>query len=189
MLESLVFSLAALFSVLNPLNITAYFLSLSEGLTDERKKNLAVRASILAALIASFAALVGGPFLEFMGVRISSFRIAGGIILLIFGIQTCTGRPSAGKNGSGNATVLLASPLMAGPGTISMSILLASQVGIYTTLAAIAIVVLLALTFMLSATRIKRVVGEDGMRVILRVLGLVVVAVAIQFIIVGFGTP
>ena len=185
-MESLVFALAALFSVFNPLNITVYFLSLSEGMSDERKKSLAVRASLLAACIAIFAALVGGPFLDFMGVRISSFKIAGGVILLIFGIQTCTGRPSNGKNGSGNPMVLLASPLMAGPGTISMSILLASQVGIYTTLAAIAIIVLIALAFMLGATRIKQVVGEEGMLVIPRVLGLVVVAVAVQFIISGF---
>ena len=185
-MESLVFSLAALFSVFNPLNITVYFLSLSEGMGEERKRNLAVRAAILAACIAAFSALAGGPFLGFMGVRIGSFRIAGGIVLLIFGVKMCVERPGDGRKKSGNPAVLLASPLMAGPGTISISILLAGQVGIYATLAAIFLMTCVALAFMLSASSIKSVVGEDGMLVIPRVLGLVVVAVAVQFIIVGF---
>jgi len=188
MLESLVFALAALFSVFNPINIVVYYISLSQGLNDERKRLLAVRATALAACIAVFAALAGGPFLEFMGVRVSSFRIAGGIMLVIMGIMTCMGNSDEKKNGSGDSIIPLASPLMTGAGTISMTILLTEQIGIYTTLLALAIMLAIALVFMLNAYAVRRVLGDDGMLVLPRVLGIVVVAVGVQYVTAGFGS-
>ncbi|VVC04061.1 MarC family integral membrane protein [Candidatus Burarchaeum australiense] len=189
MLENLVFALAALFSVFNPLNIVVYFLSLSQGMSEERKRLLAVRATALAACIAVFAALAGGPFLSFMGVRVSSFRIAGGIILVIFGARTCMGNEDSKENDSRDSLIPLASPLMTGAGTISMTILLTDQIGLLTTLLAIAIMCSIALAFMLNAYAIKRVLGDDGMVVLPRVLGIVVVAVGVQYITAGFAGP
>ena len=186
MLDGLFLALAALFAVVNPVSISIYFLSLSGGMGEEARMRMAIRATAIAALIAAGAALLGGPFLEFMGVRLGSFRIAGGIVLLLFGLKSGLGI-SAGRGSAGAdpTSTPLASPLITGPGVISVSILLSTQVGIYTCLAAIAIAMAVILLGMLSANAVRRRVGDSGALVVSRVMGLVLSAVAVQFIVRG----
>jgi len=186
MLEGLVFSIAALLAVFNPFNIAVYFMTLSEGMRREEKKILAVRATLISALIVAFAALCGGAFLNFLGVSMGSFRIAGGLVLLLMGVQNVIG-VSGRKNASAQdiAGVPLASPLMAGPGTISMAILLTQQFGIYTMLIAIGLLLAVALAAMLFSDNLSRAWGLEGRIIVPRVMGLVLVAVAVQFITIG----
>ena len=187
MLESLVFAIVALLVVFNPVTIAIYFLTLSEGKGEADCRRMAVRASLIAASIAAGAIVIGEPLLDVLGVRLSSFRIAGGLILGVFGIRSGLGI-SRGFVGSAEdpASIPLASPLMAGPGMISMSILLGDEVGVPITLFAIVLMVLLALACMLSSRKIARIIGNDGAAVISRVMGLVLVAVSVQFILAGF---
>jgi len=186
MLEDFIFAVAALFAVFNPLSISVYFLSLSEGMGEEERKRMAAKASLIALLIAVSASVAGLPFLEFIGIRLGSFKIAGGIVLLILGVRSGMGIGNGKERNSGDiASVPLASPLMSGPGAISMSMLLAHEVGTHTTIAAIVAVVLLSLAAMLGSLETRRAVGSGGMLVMLRVMGLVLVAVAVQFIVRG----
>ncbi|MFA6035488.1 MAG: MarC family protein [Candidatus Micrarchaeia archaeon] len=186
MLEGLVFSIAALLAVFNPFNIAVYFMTLSEGMGREQKKVLAVRATIISALIVTFSALFGAAFLSFLGVGMGSFRIAGGLVLLLMGIQNVAGISKSRKVSAEDiAGVPLASPLMAGPGTISMSILLTQQFSIYTTLIAIGLLLAVALAAMLFSDKVSRAWGLEGRIIVPRVMGLVLVAVAVQFITVG----
>ncbi len=186
MLEGLVFSIAALLAVFNPFNIAVYFMTLSEGMRQEEKKMLAVHATLIATLIVTFSALFGGAFLSFLGVSMGSFRIAGGLVLLLMGIQNVSGISNTRKASANDiAGVPLASPLMAGPGTISMAILLTQQFGVYTTLLAIGMLLGVALAAMLFSDNVSRAWGLEGRIIVPRVMGLVLVAVAVQFITVG----
>jgi len=189
MIDDLAFALASLFAVFNPIALSIYFLMLSEGKSEKRRSTMAIRATIIAMAIAVAAVLFGTEFLDFMGIRLGSFSIAGGMILIIFGTTKSLGLSfGLGDKEADPTGTPLASPLMAGPGMISMSMLLSQQIGTQITLVAIAVMMILGLTAMIFSSNIKNMLGRGGVQMMSRILGLILVAVSIQLIATGLLT-
>ncbi len=190
--------LATLFAVVNPISIGPLFLAFTANQKKDRP-HIARITSISAALIMVISAFVGTYILQFFGLTINGFRIAGGLLLLIIALNMFFPKDADARQTDEEiqeaveskqiAVVPLAMPLLAGPGTISTIILLSSR---YESLSNKAIIasacVLIAFVIwicMLMAPRIGSRIGTTGMNVVTRIMGLVLATLAVDFILNG----
>ncbi len=181
----------SLFAIIDPVGNIPIIIALTAGMATERRARVdrVASLSVLAILIASL--LLGEAILEFFGISIHSFRTAGGILLLLMGIAMLNAnkQPPAdddGESTSSLAIVPLSTPLLAGPGAISAVILDAhkgSGLGHYGVMAFIIVVLSLTvwITFRVSPWISQRL-GIMGANVVSRLMGLLVAAIAVEFI-------
>ena len=161
---------------------------------------MAVRASLIAAGVLAGTALVGDKLLATVGISLPAFRIAGGLLLfsiaseMVFGVriqrQSATAEQAMEERVRNIAAFPLAIPLMAGPGAITAVVLLsgrtASQLALLGGLIAVAmLVVALCLVVFLAASRIEKILGITGNVVLSRLLGVLLAALAVQFVVDG----
>ena len=179
----------SLFVVIDPLGTMVLFLAMTTEYSEEEKRT-ATKDAFFYGLVILVAFTIGGSFLLIlMGISISSIQVAGGIILLIMGIEMVRegDRPkSTGKTYKNPdlGIVPFATPLLAGPGAISLVIILA-QGNIWRVIAIlVSLVAIFIMVYMLfsSATRISRTVGDKSLKAVTRIFGLLVAAFAVQFI-------
>jgi multiple antibiotic resistance protein len=184
----------SLFAILDPIGIIPIIIAFTIGLTPGRRARVGRMASLSVVGILLVALLVGEPVLEFFGISIHSFRVAGGILLLLMSITMLFGNkdtPAPDDSADGDATssiaiVPLSTPLLAGPGAISTVILDAHKghgIGHY---AAMGFVITLLgfivwLTFLI-APWISQRLGHIGSSVFSRLMGLLLAAIAVEFI-------
>ena len=199
--ETGITALATFFATIGPLDIGAVFAALTANQDFRSKALIAVKGTSLAALILIIFALSGETLLANFGISLAALRTAGGILLLLIGIDLVFVRPSGGisttdeedreaKTRQDITVFPLAMPLIAGPGTMGASVLLMANTGDdlalkATVIGAIIGVIVLTLLSMLLATQIQRVLGVTGMHVISRVFGILLTALAVQFIFDG----
>ena len=191
-------SFAALFIIIDPIGNVPLFIPLLEKFR-ERDRRAMVRMAVMIAAITLFLLTITGNFIfNILSIQMYSFRIAGGILLLIISIEMLFGRKSrtdsseedldVGKNVD-IAVTPLAIPLLTGPGAITTGILLFDSAR--TLLEKAIVLVDIVLVFLLSYLIISRsnlvykVMGKTGTRVAIRVMGLMLSAIAVQFIISG----
>ena len=189
-----------LFVVVDPVGNAPIFAALTRGLSEAERRRTAIKGVVLAAAILLVFFAVGNGLLVALGIGIPAFRIAGGLLLLMIAIDMVFARQSGlrGATASERAEAHerddlsifpLAFPLLAGPGAITTVLLMASQGGKWTDqgirLAIILVVLLLALGSLLLTARIVKLLGETGANVIDRLLGLILAAIAVQFVIDG----
>ena len=201
MIETAGLALATFFATIGPFDVAAMFAALTASKTERERRAIAIRGTLIAVGILLSFALIGETILGSLGISLAALRTAGGILLLLIGIDMVFARSSGGISttdeeeseaaSKSDITVFpLATPLMAGPGAMGAAILLmADQQG---NVAGQAIVVgcilaILLLTFisMLLAGQIQRFLGVTGMHVIARVMGVLLSALAVQFIFDG----
>jgi multiple antibiotic resistance protein len=191
-----VLAFSSLFSVINPIEAAPIFVAMTRGMED-RRRVLAIRASMAAALILGVFALTGGAIFAFFGITLPAFQIAGGILFTSLGLSTlreddhaderaeATGEPSRRDP----SIVPLGMPLIAGPGAISTVMVLVGQArdgGHRTGLAiAIAANILLTLLFLLAAPALVRRIGATGQRVVSKIMGLITAVIGVQFVLNG----
>ena len=204
MIDFLTSALATLLVVADPIFLSAIFLGLTHDLTPKDRREVALRGSIIAFCILVAAGLGGARLLVLLGISLSAFRIAGGLLLLSAAAEMVFDRRSQRLQATADMAVSvdhvrniaafpLAIPLMAGPGAITAMILLAGRSGGKTEFLAgllgVAAVVMLAcyLSFLM-AERIAKIMGITGRAVITRMLGIILAALAVQFIIDGITT-
>ena len=189
--------LAALFAIMNPLVAVPFFAAITEGESQAGRNRLARNATIAVAITLAIAALLGDTILGFFAISIGSFRIAGGIIVLLMGIGLIRSSVSAAPDGdsAGNpasqAICPIAIPLLAGPGAIANIIVHcdgATHIADYMTLAAVlaAMVVIVYVTLRV-AIPVARFLGETGLTVASRLFGMIVIAIAIDMATIGLG--
>jgi len=192
MFEALV-QLVILFSVIiDPLSSFAVFTSSTASMTPEEKRRTA-RYAVLAAAVMSYAVLlVGEPLLRLFSVNISDFKIAGGIILAIFGVQMTLGQ-SMGQNGvkQGSSVpavaAIIATPLLTGPAAITAIIAAVHDQGMLVTGIAVTIVMgITALMFSLP-TRVINRIGKTPIQFASVIMGMITLAWGIRFIKDGLG--
>jgi multiple antibiotic resistance protein len=179
------------------------FLTLTHRLPRAARHAIAVRACRIAAAILTGAALIGDWLLTNLGISIAAFRIAGGLLLfsiaseMVLGVRTerqsRAAEQAVDEHVRNMAAFPLAIPLMAGPGAITATVLLAARArGDWTTLTALIGVVfaVIAICFLafLAAARIARFAGTTGNLVVSRLLGVLLAALAVQFVIDGIRT-
>src|SRR5262245_48379243 len=199
-IDYLVSALVTLAVVVDPVGLVPTFLAVTHGLPQQARRRIAVRASIIAAALLAGTALVGDWLLHQLGITLPAFRIAGGLLLfavaseMVFGVRTERQSKQAEdaleEHVRNVAAFPLAIPLMAGPGAITATLLLAGQAGrsiaLLTTLIGVVMVVCAAcLLVFLIAGRIDRLLGITGNVVLSRLLGVLLAALALQYIIDG----
>ncbi len=201
--ELLLHAFTTLFVVIDPIGQPALFAGLTQGSSPADQRRMAVRGAALGALILFAFAFAGNTMLEWLGVGLPAFRIAGGILLLLLAIDMLFARDSGLRSTTESeqeeagqkrdiSVFPLAIPLIAGPGAMTSVVLLMGQSAgnaLHTAaiLGVLALVLLLTLGFLLLAIPINALLGVTGANVISRVLGIVLAALAVQFMLDGIG--
>jgi multiple antibiotic resistance protein len=197
----------ALFALIDPVGNVALFAAATAGARSRDRAQIAVYISLFVLGFLTFFFFTGLGVLRLYGVSLAAFRIAGGVILLLLGLQmvrddfTARAQDAVGQaSGDGQAYVRLrieqmvtpfAMPLLIGPGAISTVIIYADQaramgwVGVAMCLAAMVAVSLSTLACFLATPLITRILGKIGLTVVVRILGMVLCALAVQFVLTG----
>jgi multiple antibiotic resistance protein len=199
--EFFISALVTLLVVVDPLGLVPIFTSLTARLAVPARRRVAVRASLIAFLILCGAALIGDWLLRQLGIGLPAFRIAGGLLLfsiaseMVFGVRIVreanTAEAAIEEEHVRNVAAFpLGIPLMAGPGAITAVILLAGRASgdpmrLGGLIAVIAIVMAACLVAFLIGTRITKLLGVTGNVVLERLLGVILAALAVQFVIDG----
>jgi len=191
----------AVMVIVDPLGAVPVFLDLTGGQSSPERRKIAGVAAFAMATVLIISCLFGESILKFFGISIASFRIAGGILLLFIGIAMMHARQSGSKHtpeedkeaaGKENiAVVPLAMPLLAGPGAISTMIIYSQDAagwGHKGILIGSSVVAVLAIWIaLLLAIPLSRHLGRTGINIATRVMGLILTAVAVEFIATGLG--
>ncbi|MDH3239292.1 MAG: MarC family protein [Alphaproteobacteria bacterium] len=201
MYEFAMTAFATLFVIVDPIGQVPIFMALTHRQSPSMRKQTAFRAIVLAGMIMLGFALTGEFFLRLLGISLPAFRIAGGILLLLVSIDMILARQSGIRSATEEETeeaedrkdvaiIPLAIPLIAGPGAITSVILLMGQaqgnlVSSSLVLLLILVVLLICLIAFLFATRLMTLLGVTGVNVVGRLAGIVLAALAVQFLIDG----
>jgi multiple antibiotic resistance protein len=199
MVNFLLNAIVTLFVTVDPIGLVPMFIALTVGMSATERRAIGLRATTTATAILVAFALFGQGLLTFLGISLAAFRIAGGLLLfwiafeMVFELRqrrkTKAVNVAQGDETAHVAVVPLAIPLISGPGSISATILIASHASGYMELFGLiaVIVVLMAANFavFLLATPIDRMLGVTGRLVMSRLLGVILAALSIQFVVDG----
>jgi multiple antibiotic resistance protein len=200
MLELFVSSLVTFFLVIDPPGCAPIFAGLTAGATATHRRAMAVRAVLVSAAILLVFALVGEDLLKGLGISLASFRIAGGIMLFLIALEMVFEKRTQRREDRAakvaetpeieDVSIFpMAMPMIAGPGSIATTMLLmARNDGLertFVVLAAMATILLLTLLSLLAAGPLMRMLGARIEAVITRLLGVLLAALAVQFVIDG----
>jgi multiple antibiotic resistance protein len=192
----LITTFATLFVVIDPPGLVPMFIALTIGMSPERRRAMALRACIIAAVLLMLFGIAGEAILGFVGISMPAFRIAGGILLFLTALDMLFERRTQRREGQqadpdhDPSVFPLATPLIAGPGAIASMILLVGESGgdwagtgavIGLMLAMIAV----TYAFLLASPPLERMLGRTGTIVITRLLGMLLAALSVQFVIDG----
>jgi multiple antibiotic resistance protein len=200
LLNFAVAALLTLFVVVDPVGLVPTFLAVTEGLPRAARRSVAVRASLIAGAILIGAALIGDWLLSTLAISLAAFRIAGGLLLfsiaseMVFGVrmrrESQTAEQAVDEHARDIAAFPLAIPLLAGPGAITAAVLLAGRADrnlllIGVLIAVVAFVAACCLAIFLLAERIGGCLGRTGNIVLSRLLGVLLAALAVQYVVDG----
>ncbi|MFO1151353.1 MAG: MarC family protein [Alsobacter sp.] len=201
MLDYLASALVTLLVTVDPPGLAPIFLGITPGMDESARRQVATRAVIIAGLIMAASGFVGAQLLEALGITLPAFRIAGGLLLFWISFEMVFARRTERKTEHADMAITidhirnvaafpLAIPLMAGPGAITACILLAGRAeGDLPKLAVLMLVIvgvmLSCFAVFLAATRISKWLGVTGNVVLTRLLGVILSALAVQFVVDG----
>lgn len=198
-LPALIAAFTTLFIIIDPPGLAPLFVALTQGMNAAQRRTVALRACLIAGALMLAFLFLGEALLDFIGISMPAFRIAGGILLFLTALEMLFQKRQARREDNaaeGQAehhddpsVFPLALPLIVGPGAITTIILLAGQANtaldfaaITGVMAAVLVSVFLAL---LVATPLDRMLGKTGTNIVTRVLGMLLAALAVQFILDG----
>ena len=201
MLETASVALATFFATVGPLDVAAVFAALTSSNSQKRRRQMAIRGTLIASTILVLFALTGEQILGLMGITLPALRTAGGILLLLIGIDMVFARTSGSTSttdeeeaeamGKQDISVFpIATPLIAGPGAMGATVLLVADTEGDLLLQGVVILSLLGilamtLVMMLLSAQVDRLFGKTGMHVITRIMGVLLSSLAVQFIFDG----
>jgi multiple antibiotic resistance protein len=200
MLNTFLVALATLFATVGVADIAFIFAALTKDNTAAERRVFALRGVLIACAILLLFAVLGNSILDLFGITLPALRTAGGILLLLIAIDMVFARHSGATGTTSEEEVEsrrrndisvfpLAMPLLAGPGSISAVILLTtgaqSELAFWLVLAAIVVIMAAALVTLLLAIPIQRLLGITGLAVVSRVVGILLAALAVQFLFDG----
>ena len=201
MLKAAAVAFATFFATIGPIDVAAMFAALTARATPEHRRIMAVKGTLIAAGILLLFALGGNTLLTHLGISLAALRTAGGILLLLIGIDMVFARSSGGVSTTADehaeahlkediSVFPLATPLIAGPGAMGAAILLvanakgdpAQQAVVIITMLGVVLLTFLAL---LGASQVQKLLGVTGLHVVTRVFGVLLCALAVQFLFDG----
>ncbi|MFO1203588.1 MAG: MarC family protein [Tabrizicola sp.] len=192
----LITAFATLFVVIDPPGLVPLFIALTRGMGPEKRRAMAQRACIIAAALLLLFGVAGESILSFIGISMPAFRIAGGILLFLTALDMLFERRTQRREGQqaepdhDPSVFPLATPLIAGPGAIATMILLVGEAGstwpgTLTVLGLMVFMMLVTWAFLLASPPLERMLGRTGTIVITRLLGMLLAALSVQFVIDG----
>ncbi|CUH80157.1 MarC family protein [Tropicibacter naphthalenivorans] len=194
----LITAFATLFVVIDPIGLTPIFIALTQGTDAAHRRAVALRSVTIAFILLTLFAFFGEAVLGFIGIGMPAFRIAGGILLFITALDMLFERRTKRREDKAEeqdeehpdpSVFPLAIPLIAGPGAIATMILLTGQapgiLGMVSVLGVMAVVLLLVLALFLIGGMIERALGRTGINVVTRLLGMLLAALSVQFVLDG----
>lgn len=193
----LITGFVTLFVIIDPIGLTPMFVALTQGMPAKRRRNIALRGVVVAFFVLSLFAIFGEAVLGFVGISMAAFRIAGGILLFLTALDMLFQRRTKRREDQAEeedhqddpSVFPLGIPLIAGPGSIATVILLTGQhpgwLGLSMTIGVMVAVLIIAFLLFLTAGWLERVLGKTGINVVSRLLGMLLCALAVQFVLDG----
>jgi multiple antibiotic resistance protein len=196
-----VLALSSIFFLVDPLAAIPSFLAITLGADPERRRRMARKGALTCFIVLTTFAVCGQLIFRLFGITLPAFEIAGGVILLLIGLDMLQAKRSATQEASGDTEegaakedagiVPIGIPMLAGPGSISTVMVLVGQVPsiwrweMGAILGSITVTSLVSYWVLAGAGRVLKVLGETGIRVLVRVMGLLLVALAMQYFVNG----
>ena len=189
--------LTSFFTLTNPLSIMPIFLTMTDGFSDVERKAIVKRATIVSFITLVMFAVSGQLLFKFFGISTNGFRVVGGVIFFAIGWDMLQARITKVKLKEDEIKTYakdisitpLAIPMICGPGSITNAIVLMEEADTFwmqiVLIASIAIVYLLTFIILRAATRINKIIGETGNNVMMRLMGLILMVIAIEFFVSG----
>jgi multiple antibiotic resistance protein len=192
-------SLSAIFFVVDPMGAIPIFMAMTRDDSPEKRRNMARRACLVAFFVLTLFAVAGTLIFKVFGISLGAFKVAGGVLLLLTSIEMLRAQPQRtrmtpeetqeGAEKEDVAIFPLAIPLLAGPGSIATVTALMGRAGrklfAIPVIASIAITCVASYLMLIAADRISRVLGVTGLNVMNRIIGLIIGALAVQFMFDG----
>jgi multiple antibiotic resistance protein len=192
-------ALSSIFFLVDPFAAIPSFIAITAGADGARRKRMAGKASLTCFIVLTSFALAGQAIFRMFGITLPAFEIAGGLILLLIGIDMLEAKRSPTQESTDEAAeasqkedagiVPLGIPMLAGPGAISSVMVLVGQAPdkwhMLAILGSIAITAGVSYGVLAGADRLRRILGETGIRILVRIMGLLLVALAMQFFVNG----
>jgi len=172
-----------LFIVLDPVSTSPYFYILTRGIDDRERNRIIVESVFIASLILLFFVFGGDTFMMLMSITIDDFRIAGGMILLVYsilGLLEVLKLPKIDRRTI--AVVPMATPLLAGPGAITMAIYVKYLWGLPIGILSVAVNSLIALPILLAGKQMLKILGENGAAVLDKIMSMLMAAYGVSII-------
>jgi len=199
-LEFSLVSLSSIFFIVDPLAAIPSFLVMTNDDSDVKRRRMAKHAAWTVFLVLAIFSLAGTLIFKIFGITLPAFKIAGGLILFLVAIDMLQARRSGTKEvveerieGASKEEVgvtPMGIPMLAGPGAISTVMVLMGQSHYWwqaiPVFAAIAITAIVSYYVLAAANRVRRFLGETGLRILMRLMGLVLTAIAVQFVLNAF---
>ena len=194
-----VLALSSIFFLVDPFAALPTFLAVTAGANAQRRRKMAWKASVTALVVLSAFAVAGQYIFKMFGITLPAFEIAGGVILLLIGLDMLEAKRSPTQESHEEAAaaarkedagiVPLGIPMLAGPGAITSVMVLVGQVQNPWQMLAIlmSILVTAAMCYLVlgNSDRVARALGETGVRILVRIMGLLLVALAVQYFVNG----
>jgi multiple antibiotic resistance protein len=192
----LITTFVTLLVIIDPFGLTPMFVALTQGMTPAQRRTIALRACLTGLGVLMVFAALGESVLGFIGISMHAFRIAGGILLFLTALDMLFERRTKRREHRNEeeehpdpSVFPLAIPLIAGPGAIASVILLTGQhpgwIGWVWVVAVLIVVIILVYLMFLTASLFERALGKTGINVITRLLGMLLAALAVQFVLDG----
>ena len=196
---------ATAFTIIDPIGMIPLTLAATVAMPAQRRAKIVDQAVLVAAAVMLVMGVIGRPLLNYLGITLAAFLIAGGILLFLIAVDMLFARPTGAKRtdeeereaaaAENPAVFPLAIPMIAGPGTIATVMLLVNLAHndggrLLTVFVACAAALLITWLFMRGAAKYQHLIGTTGIHVVTRVLGIILAALAVQFVLNGLGeTP
>lgn len=185
------------FTLINPLGTMPIFMSMTADLSVKERNRTARKASIIAFFTILFFAFTGQLLFSFFNISVNSFRMVGGVIFFLMGMDMLNARLAKFKVGNENVKAYvddisitpLAIPMICGPGAITNAIVLMDDAITLdkkiVLISTIFLVILLTFIILFSASKIMKILGDTGNKVLMRIMGLIVMVIAVEFFFSG----
>lgn len=190
-------ALTSFFTLINPLGSMPIFMSMTSQLTDEERNKTAKKASIVALFTIIAFAFTGQFLFKFFGISVDSLRVVGGVIFFIMGMDMLQARIGRDKIKETEvksyitdiSITPLAIPMICGPGAITNAIVLMEDANTVakTIILVVSILVIIFITYLIlySSSKLIKMLGETGINVMMRIMGLIVMVIAVEFFFSG----
>ncbi|MBU0643603.1 MAG: MarC family protein [Alphaproteobacteria bacterium] len=198
-IQTLITAFLTLFVIIDPIGLAPLFVALTPGASAAHRRAVGLRAVTIAFVILTVFGLFGDHVLTFVGISMPAFRIAGGLLLFLTALEMLFEKRSKRREEHAQhpehqpvedpSVFPLATPLLAGPGAITSMILLIDQSegvsGVFFVLGVLLAVLLVVLFFFMMSTAMERILGATGINVVTRLMGMLLAALSVQFVIDG----